>query len=86
MRVIIDRFEGEYAVVELDGEMLTAPRALFGDACEGDAIQIENLGRAAALSCEDPHRIFERLRHKSRARRRRRHSREDGPDEASHKN
>lgn len=41
MEVIIDRFEGEYAVVELDvGEFVLVPRVLFGDAKEGDVVDI----------------------------------------------
>ena len=45
MRVIIDRFEEDKAVIEVDGEMLTVPRALFEDAHEGDHIEITVLGR-----------------------------------------
>jgi hypothetical protein len=45
MRVIIDRFEEDKAVIEADGEMLTVPRALFGDAQEGDHVEITVLGK-----------------------------------------
>lgn len=73
MKVIIDRIEGDLAVVELDGEMITAPRALFGDAREGDAVMILPLGgNAEHLRREggdDPHAVFERLRRKRRHRR-----------------
>ena len=45
MKVIIDRFEENIAVVELDGEMLHAPRALFADAQEGDTVELRVLPR-----------------------------------------
>lgn len=41
MQVIIDRIEGEFAVVELDdGSILDVPKSLFNDAKEGDIIDI----------------------------------------------
>ena len=42
MKVIIDRFEGEFAVVELDDKtMADLPKVLVpGDAKEGDTIEI----------------------------------------------
>lgn len=41
MKVIIDRFEGDMAVVELsDGHMLDVPCILFADAKEGDIVNI----------------------------------------------
>lgn len=41
MQVIIDRIEGEFAVVELDdGSVLDVPKRLFNDAKEGDIIDI----------------------------------------------
>ena len=41
MEVIIDRFEGEYAVVELNkGVFVNLPKALVPDAKENDVIQI----------------------------------------------
>lgn len=41
MKVIIDRFEGEYAVVELpDMSFLNVPKKLFPDAKESDVIDI----------------------------------------------
>ena len=41
MQVIIDRIEGEYAVVELeDGNIIDVPKELFNDAKEGDIIDI----------------------------------------------
>ena len=41
MRVIIDRFEERFAVVELpDGSMCNMPRQLVPDASEGDVIDI----------------------------------------------
>ena len=47
MRVIIDRFEEDIAVVELDGKMLHAPKALFQEAKEGDTVELTVLPRAS---------------------------------------
>ncbi len=68
MKVIIDRFEGEIAVVECDGRMMNIPRALVGDAQEGDAVMITPLGKNADRMREEerPHRVFERLRRRRR--------------------
>ena len=73
MRIVIDRFEGELAVVELpddkdSGErMLNVPRELFGEAAEGDVIEITNLGKVMPDPKEEaPHDIFERLRRKKK--------------------
>ncbi len=44
MKVIIDRFEGDYAIVELDeGKILELPKELIPEAEEGDVINIEIL-------------------------------------------
>lgn len=41
MKVVIDRFEGKYAVVELpDRTMVNMPKVLVPDAREGDIILI----------------------------------------------
>ena len=41
MEVIIDRFEGDYAVVEITkGKMVNMPKVLVPDAKEGDVIKI----------------------------------------------
>ena len=41
MKGIIDRFEGEYAVLEIgDGRHVDLPRALVPDAHEGDVVNI----------------------------------------------
>lgn len=41
MQVIIDRFEGEYAVVEIDsGNFVNLPKILIPDAHEGDVVDI----------------------------------------------
>jgi len=41
MKVIIDRIEGEFAVVETeDKEILNLPKKLVPDACEGDVVTI----------------------------------------------
>ncbi len=43
MKVIIDRFEGQYAVVEMDsGDLVSVPRVILPNlADEGDIITIE---------------------------------------------
>ncbi len=42
MKVIVDRFEGNYAVVEIAiGKCVNIPRVLVPDAKEGDIIKIE---------------------------------------------
>lgn len=41
MKVIIDRFEGDMAVSEIDiGKFVSIPRVLVNDAKEGDVIEI----------------------------------------------
>ena len=78
MRVIIDRFEEDIAVVELNGEMLNAPRALFGEAKEGDTVELTVLSRQAATqddaadddapSDEPISALFKKLRNKRKRR------------------
>ena len=78
MRVIIDRFEEDIAVVELNGEMLTAPRALFGEAKEGDTVELTVLPRQEATqddtadddapSDEPIASLFKKLRNKRKRR------------------
>ena len=42
MKVIIDRFEGQYAVVELDvGNFVSIPKVLVPNSKEGDIVKIE---------------------------------------------
>ena len=42
MTVIIDRFEGEYAIVEIEvGKTIPVPKLLFPHAQEGDVVKIE---------------------------------------------
>ncbi|MDO5569157.1 MAG: DUF3006 domain-containing protein [bacterium] len=42
MKVIIDRFDGEYAVVEIEiGKCVNLPKVLLPNANEGDVIKIE---------------------------------------------
>ena len=70
MKVIIDRFEGDFAVVECDGRMMNIPRALVGGAKEGDAVMITPMGKNADLPGEEePRGIFERLRRRRKRRR-----------------
>lgn len=59
MKVIIDRFEEDIAVVELDGEMLHAPKALFRDAKEGDTIELTVLPRRSAEEAAETDAGFE---------------------------
>ena len=78
MRVIIDRFEEDIAVVELNGEMLNAPRALFGKAKEGDTVELTVLPRQTATqddaadddaSSDEPiSALFKKLRNKRKRR------------------
>ena len=69
MRIIIDRFEEEFAVAELpDQTMLNVPKALFENAREGDAVEITVLGRPYEQEdeeSENPAGFFEKLRKKS---------------------
>lgn len=53
MKVIIDRFEENIAVVELDGEMLHAPRALFAEAREGDTVELTVLPHKGDTDTEE---------------------------------
>ena len=65
MRVIVDRIEENIVIVEADDEntyQLSA--ALCPDAREGDAIEINVIGKQPAE--EEPHTIFERLRKNSK--------------------
>lgn len=42
MKVIIDRFEGEYAVVEIEvGKCISIPKILVPNSKEGDVVKIE---------------------------------------------
>ncbi|MBQ4516348.1 MAG: DUF3006 domain-containing protein [Clostridia bacterium] len=42
MKLIIDRFEKDYAVVEMpDGKMVNIPKILLSDAKEGDVVEIK---------------------------------------------
>lgn len=42
MKVIIDRFEGDYAVVEVDvGKCVNIPKVLIPNSKEGDIVRIE---------------------------------------------
>ena len=78
MRVIIDRFEEDIAVVELNGEMLNVPRALFGEAKEGDTVELTVLPRQTAAqddtadddaSSDEPiASLFKKLRNKRKRR------------------
>lgn len=64
MKVIVDRIEGDIAVVEADEAVYKLPLALCRDAKEGDTVEITVIGREKPE--EEPHAIFERLRKSSR--------------------
>lgn len=66
MKLIIDRLEGDLAVVELDEKTLNVPRALFPEAREGDTVEITVLGKVQPEGEDNPHEIFERLRRNGR--------------------
>ncbi len=41
MKITVDRFEGDFAVVELpDGKMVNIPKILIPDANEGDVVSV----------------------------------------------
>ena len=61
MRIIIDRFEGDIAVVEPVDRLLNAPRAQFAGAHEGDTVKIQVSGKAHREG-EAPHELFTQLR------------------------
>ncbi len=68
---IIDRFEGEFAVLEGETGMLTVPRSsLPADICEGNAVTVLPDGRYALDAQQSEQRrkrlstLFERLKKK----------------------
>lgn len=65
MEGVIDRFEGGCAVVEFGERFYDLPRELFPGAREGDAVEINVLGKARPAGGGSTHEIFERLREKS---------------------
>lgn len=63
MKIIIDRFESEYAIIETqDGEHLSVPKKLFEGAKEGDTVEITVIGKEKK---QTTHSLFENLRKKS---------------------
>ncbi len=63
MKIIIDRFESEYAIIEMqDGEHLSVPKKLFDNALEGDTVEITVIGKEKKQSTLS---LFENLRKKS---------------------
>lgn len=66
MRVIIDRIEGDFVIVELeDGNIIEVNKELFGDAKEGDIYYIEKDIEAKEERIEEISSLFERLKRKS---------------------
>jgi hypothetical protein len=63
MRITIDRFEGDFAVIELpDKSTLNVPRVLFPDAAEGDVDVISKKERKKTRRLRRIQRKFDRLR------------------------
>jgi hypothetical protein len=53
MKIVIDRFEGDYAIVEIAGTRVDVPRALIPADCkEGDALQLARAPVNAASAAE----------------------------------
>ena len=65
MRVIVDRIEEGFVIVEAgDENTYPFPLALCPDVREGDTIEINVIGKQPPK--EEPHAIFERLRKNSK--------------------
>ena len=65
MQVIIDRFEGKFAIVELPNEeMIDVPMALFPDAKEGDVIDIIINKKETKKRAKNISDLFNRLKNK----------------------
>jgi hypothetical protein len=63
MKITIDRFEENFAVVELpNGETCSVPRELFPDAKEGDIFQISKSEEETATRAEEMRNRFDKLR------------------------
>lgn len=63
MKIVIDRFESDYAIIEMqNGERLSVPKKLFDGAKEGDTVEITVIGKEKKQST---HSLFENLRKKS---------------------
>lgn len=66
MRVIIDRIEGDFAIVELeDGSIIEVNKELFGDVEEGDIYNITKDIVAKEERIEEISSLFERLKRKN---------------------
>ena len=67
MKVTIDRFEEDFAVLELEGgETVSAPKELFKEFDEGDRIVISKDEKSPVSEDETPTSLFEKLRQKSK--------------------
>lgn len=65
MRVIIDRIEGDFAIVELeDGTTIEVSKLLFGDINEGDVFSIQKDEESTSERKEEIGSLFERLKRK----------------------
>ena len=67
VKVIIDRIEGDYAIVELeDGTIIETKKELFEDIEEGDIYYIKKDMEAKHERVEEIASLFERLKRKNR--------------------
>ena len=65
MRVVIDRFEEDMAVLELeDLSLVSAPRLLFENAHEGDLVEILVIGGETDKRKTEIDSLFSRLKKK----------------------
>ena len=65
MKIIIDRFEGDFAVCELeDKSFVNVPRVLFGNAKEGDIFNIQKDDAAKDKQMEKARSLFDKLKKK----------------------
>ena len=63
MRIIIDRFDGEYTVVELEnGSYIDVSKKLFPDAKEGDIVDIAVNKEATDAKKNDIESRFDKLK------------------------
>lgn len=62
MLITIDRFEGDYAVAELeDGTFADIPKQLFPNAKEGDIYSLERSGQAISERNKKIKRLTDKL-------------------------
>ena len=64
MKVIIDRFEEDFAVVEINGDTALIDKKLLPGAAEGDFVVITIDKESAELRGKEVKSLFERLKKK----------------------